>query len=512
MTAVMSLDEMLVGLDLSESDLIKLALVKVGGVQQDSRKIKAGDCFIAVTGVESDGREYVEAAIEAGAVAVIQQAPELEGLSVKWQQLPIVNVPNLLQKMSLLAGNFYRHPCKQLALIGVTGTNGKTSCAQLLSQILSRLQMPASMVGTMGYGLVDKSGESRLNDTGMTTPDAVRCQHILNKLSEEGAQAAVLEVSSHALVQGRVAALEFSQALFTNLSRDHLDYHGSMESYGEAKASLFASSGLRTAVINADDELGRQLLERDHPYLKTSYSLNNPEADVYLSKIQYRSDGLRACLHSPWGQAEIHSHLLGTFNLYNLLAVIAAACAQGFDFDSVIAQVDKLKPVVGRMQLLSTASGASKKITAIIDYAHTPDALNKALAAVRQHCNGRVWCVFGCGGDRDKGKRPLMMAEALAQSDHVVVTSDNPRYENPSAIIADVMQGKKESTEGNHLLITEVNRYKAIARAMSLAADGDSILIAGKGHETYQKVGAEILDFDDVLVAKRLLAEFGSES
>lgn len=511
MTAVMSLDEMLAGLDLCESDLIKLALVKVSGVQQDSRKIKAGDCFIAVTGVETDGREYVDAAVEAGAVAVIQQAQEHEVLSVKWQQLPIVNVPDLLQKMSLLAANFYHHPGKQLALIGITGTNGKTSCAQLLAQMLSRLQLPSAMVGTMGYGLVDKQGESHLSDTGMTTPDAVRCQQILQQLSEQSAQAAVLEVSSHALVQGRVAALEFSQALFTNLSRDHLDYHGTMENYGEAKAGLFAAKSLDTAIINADDAFGRQLLERSHSYSKTSYSLENPEADVYLSEIQYRADGLRACLHSPWGQADIHSHLLGTFNLYNLLAIVAAACAQGFDFDSVIAQVDKLKPVAGRMQLVTKDNDASKKITAIVDYAHTPDALNKALAAVKQHCSGRVWCVFGCGGDRDKGKRPLMMAEAVAQADHVVVTSDNPRYESPSSIIDDVMQGQKESTDSNRILFAEVDRYQAIARAVSLAADGDSILIAGKGHETYQKVGDDVLDFDDVLVAQQLLSELGGE-
>jgi UDP-N-acetylmuramoyl-L-alanyl-D-glutamate--2,6-diaminopimelate ligase len=485
---------------------MKLALVEITGIEQDSRNVSPGDCFIAVTGLETDGRQYISAAIESGAVAVIEEGDGAAPISIVWQQLPIIRVPNLLQRISLLAGNFYRQPSRDLSLIGVTGTNGKTSCSQLLAQLLSRLQSPSAMIGTMGYGMVAKDGVCDFSETGMTTPDAVRSQKITSSLLAAGAQSAVLEVSSHALTQGRVASLAFDQAIFTNLSRDHLDYHGDMASYGEAKAKLFEFAGLNSAVINIDDEFGQDLAARARSYPVFSYAVNNPNADVYFSSVEYRVDGLRARLNSPWGAADVSTHLLGGFNLYNLLAVVTAACAKGYDFDAVIAQLEKLRPVAGRMQLLSSPHDAEKQITVIVDYAHTPDALNKALQAVKQHCSGKTWCVFGCGGNRDKGKRPLMMVEALRQADHVIVTSDNPRHENPDRIIDDVFEGHVESANADAYIGRQSDRRRAINEVIGLACDGDSILIAGKGHETYQLVADERLIFDDVKVVSEALA------
>lgn len=506
-----SLDQLMAGFDLPAAELMKLALVKITGLQQDSRKVQCGDCFIAVTGLETDGRKYINAAIEAGAVAIIQQA-EQQVISLAWQQLPIISMPGLLQQISLLAANFYAQPSRQLDLIGVTGTNGKTSCAQLLAQLLSRLQTPAAMIGTMGYGMVNKSGECELNDTGMTTPDAIRGQAIINELVGRGSKAAVLEVSSHALLQGRVGALDFTQAIFTNLSRDHLDYHGDMASYAEAKAKLFAFGTLESAVINADDEFGQQLLQRlaGGDTAVHSYGIVDNEADVSLQDVKFLADGIQANLHSPWGQAPIHSKLLGGFNLYNLLAVVTAVCAKGFDFNAVVAQIEKLKPVAGRMQRVSVGANTEKQITVVVDYAHTPDALNKALLALKQHCGGQLWCVFGCGGDRDKGKRPLMMAEALSLADHIMITSDNPRGEDPQAIINDITDELTielaDAKNTGRLISQQIDRRQAIADVIARAEVGDTVLIAGKGHEAYQQVGDKKLPFDDVLVAEEILA------
>jgi len=509
--AAISLDQLMAGFELPAADLMKLALVKITGLQQDSRKVQRGDCFIAVTGLETDGRKYINAAIKAGAVAIIQQT-EQQVISLEWQQLPIISMPNLLQRISPLAANFYAQPSRQLDLIGITGTNGKTSCAQLLAQLLSRLQTPAAMIGTMGYGVVDKSGGCELNDTGMTTPDAVRSQAIVHELVERGSKAAVLEVSSHALLQGRVAALDFTQAIFTNLSRDHLDYHGDMVSYGEAKAKLFAFDTLQSAIINADDEFGQQILQRlaNSDTKVYSYGVVDSDADVSLQNIEFLADGIRANLHSPWGQAPIHSKLLGGFNLYNLLAVVTAVCAKGFDFNAVVAQIEKLKPVAGRMQQVSVEANSKKKITVVVDYAHTPDALNKALLALKQHCGGQLWCIFGCGGDRDKGKRPLMMAEALSLADHIMITSDNPRGEDPQAIINDITDELTaelaEAKSSGRFITQQLDRGQAIAAVIASAGVGDTVLIAGKGHEAYQQIGDVKLPFDDVLVAEKILA------
>lgn len=480
-----------------------VADVTVIGICLDHRQLKKGDLFIALPGSRHDGRRFIGDAITAGAFAVLKAA-ESEDEQIQWLgRVPVIPCLDLAAEVSAIAAAFYGHPSRSLNVIGVTGTNGKSTCTHLLAQLYSLLGEPTAVVGTMGYGIVDlHSGKATsLTETGMTTADAVTSQVVLAQLKTAGAKAAALEVSSHSLDQHRVAAVEFDVALFTNLSRDHLDYHGDMESYGAAKRRLFLQPGLQQRIINQDDAFGRELLNEFKGKGTLSYSLRDESADLYLRNIALLPEGLRADLVSPWGEGKVESTLLGEFNLSNLLAVIAVACAQGKELSAVLEALPRLKPVAGRMECLPDA----QDVMVVVDYAHTPDGLEQALRALRAHAGGKLHCVFGCGGDRDKGKRPLMAAVAEQFADQVYVTSDNPRSEPQHEIAMDIREGfaRPESVK----FIDD--RNTAIEQAITSAAAGDCVLIAGKGHETYQQVGDSRLPFSDVKQARLALHKRG---
>ncbi len=468
-----------------------------GGVQC------AGDVFVAVPGARVDGRDFIAQAVAAGAVAVLTEAyngtetgtaagPDLAAL----EAVPIIQVSGLAAQLSAISARFYADPSAHLTVTGVTGTNGKTTCSQLLAQLFDVLGETAGVMGTLGWGAVGVADEG-LVDTGMTTPDAIHTQQILAALRDQGVRRVVMEVSSHSLVQQRVAAVHFDTAIFTNLSRDHLDYHGSMEDYRAAKAQLFAQPGLRRAIINRDDPAGLAI-SRNLPvgidrYL---YAIADRQADIHAATCTLSAQGIEAHIVSPWGDGVLRSQLLGEFNLGNLLAVVSAACAQGFALSNVLAAVPRLTPVPGRMQLVDAALPPM----VVVDYAHTPDALHKALAALRSHCVGELWCVFGCGGDRDRGKRAQMGAIAEAHADRIVITSDNPRGEKPQRIVDDILDGIRS---GSAQVMTD--RREAIRYAILTAQPGDMVLIAGKGHETYQWVGENRWPFSDMAEARLAL-------
>lgn len=504
-----TLGELLPGVDLLEA----ARNLTVSGLSADSRAVKSGDLFIAFPGLTADGRQYLPQAFAAGAAAALVEAEgwqPIDGL----QDQTVVPVVGLAAKVSGLAASFYGNASRQMRVTGVTGTNGKTTCTQLLAQLLSKLAGPAGVVGTLGYGVVQPAdeqqskdllgeGSASLCDTGMTTPNAIQLQQILAGMHEEGVAHSFMEVSSHSLDQGRVAGVDFHTALFTNLSRDHLDYHGSFDAYATAKAALFARPELQLAVLNADDP------ESDHMKAQLAssvrcieFAVDRTDVDVSVNRIELSTTGIRAQLHTPWGDGELRSSLVGEFNLSNLLAVISVACGQGYPLTEVLKSLPDLKSVAGRMEVVSTHLSAGIEPMVVVDYAHTPDALEKALVALRRHCGGELWCVFGCGGDRDTGKRPQMGAIAARLAHHVVVTSDNPRSENPEHIIVDILAGIPDELA----VRVGADRALAIAEAIESAAPQDCVLIAGKGHENYQEVDGVRMPFSDAAQARQVLA------
>lgn len=474
----------------------------VTGLCLDHRQLVPGNLFIAVPGSTNDGRRFINEAITAGAAAILKEA-EVEDEKIRWiGPVPVIPYTGLAEKVSAIADEFFGRPSRDLRVVGVTGTNGKSTCTHLIAQLTTLLGWPSAVVGTLGYGLVDRTnGDVKdLVATGLTTADPVANQRILSELKGAGAETVAMEVSSHSLDQHRAAGITFDAALFTNLTRDHLDYHGDMMQYGLAKKRLFIQPGLRHRVINVDDEFGRALaieFKRQNTVETWTYSLTEKKADLHLTNVQHLPDGTRARLTTPWGEGEISSSLLGDFNLSNLLGVIAVCCAQGGELKEILKAVPQLKPVAGRMEKVS----GSGKLNVIVDYAHAPDSLEQALRALRAHVPGRLICVFGCGGDRDRGKRPLMAAVAEKQSDLVIVTSDNPRTETQDRIAEDIRQG----FENPEAVLFIGDRNESIEKAILLAGAGDCVLIAGKGHETYQQVGEYRLPFSDVKQARLAL-------
>jgi len=451
----------------------------------DSRRAAPGAAFFAYPGEKADGRAFIGDAVHRGAAAVLWEPAGYDWRG-QWR-VPNVPVPELKQRASGLAGEFHGHPSHSLWLCGVTGTNGKTSCSQWIAAALSRAGAKSGVIGTLGNGY-----PGALDEAGNTTPDALELQARLARFRDEGARAVAMEVSSHGLVQGRVSGVRFGCALFTNLSQDHLDYHGTMEAYAEAKARLFAMPGLQAAVLNLDDAMGARLASRLRGQLRTiGYTLRGAAgADQVLSL----DDALE--LSSPWGSAKLATRQVGRFNLSNVLGVIGCLVAYGASFPQAMALVAELPPVPGRMEKVADQP------LVIVDYAHTPDALEKVLHTLRpvaRQRSGELIVVFGAGGDRDPTKRPLMGAAASRLADRVVITSDNPRSEDPARIIDAVAAGASGAAR------REVDRQRAIESAVREAAPQDVVLIAGKGHESYQEIAGRRFPFSDQVVAREAL-------
>ena len=490
MNAAMRMDDLLAG----QADAGEFAAIRVGGLSLDSRSIGAGDAFVALKGSRGHGMAFARSALSRGARIVI--AEPAAGVDAAGIDAPVLWVDGLRDKLGAIAGRFFADPSRKLRVTGVTGTNGKTSVVQLLAQALDRLGRRSATIGTLGAGLADDidAGER-------TTPDAISQQRLLAQFVERGASDVAMEVSSHALDQGRVNGIHFRLAVFTNLTRDHLDYHGDMAAYGAAKQRLFRMPGLAAAVINIDDPFAAQLIA-DLPAGLTllRYATKSDSADVRASQIELHANGLRFLLQTPWGERHIDSILLGRFNVSNLLAVAASLGALGHDFAAICSSLEALQPVAGRMSRLGGEAGQP---LVVIDYAHTPDALEQSLASLRAHCSGTLVCVFGCGGERDAGKRPQMAGIAERLADQVIVTDDNPRAEDGDAIVAAIVSGFREPAA----IRVQRDRGAAIRQAICAARAEDIVLIAGKGHEPYQEIAGIRHHFDDRDVARQALAE-----
>ncbi|MFC0969507.1 UDP-N-acetylmuramoyl-L-alanyl-D-glutamate--2,6-diaminopimelate ligase [Pasteurella multocida] len=455
----------------------------------DSRAVKQGCLFVALQGHQVDGRQYIPQAIAKGASAVLAETEDVQQhLSTKIEQgVPIISFYQLGSHLSALAGLFYDNPSHKLTLVGVTGTNGKTTISQLLAQWTTLLGHRSAVMGTIGNGLL-----GQVKEATNTTGSAVEVQASLADFVTRGADFAAIEVSSHGLVQHRVEALAFDVAIFTNLSRDHLDYHQSMENYALAKKRLFTELHSQHQIINADDSVGQTWLQEQPNAVAVSCQADFQPHQAHWLKataIQFSQKGARIQFESSWGKGELHSALIGQFNVSNLLLVFATLLSLGYDIEKLMKTVPQLMGVCGRMERLS----ASKQPTAIVDYAHTPDALEKALQAARLHCQGTLWCVFGCGGDRDRGKRPLMAKIAEQFADHVIVTDDNPRTESAAQIVQDILAGFEHP---QHVEVCHA-RDQAIIQALQKADSDDVVLIAGKGHEDYQIIGTQKQHFSD---------------
>ena len=524
--------------------------VPVTHLVTDSREVKRGDTFIAYPGEKIDGRQFIESAIAQGANAVIYEKHLMKPLattSVKqatgkhpvlsgqpWEaehfiwneawQVPHLAVADLRHKAGWLADAVCGTPSENLWVVGITGTNGKTSTSHWIAHALNEAKKKCALIGTLGNGFVDA-----LQASANTTPDAVHVHGLLADYVRDGAQALAMEVSSHALSQGRVNAVRFDVAMLTNLSRDHLDYHGDMQRYAAAKRKLFEWQQLKFVVLNLDDEFGVELarelslqqamqgvpgnfadtlLQPDSNVEVIGYGLTDTALKlaerlglrmVYGNLLEMSGQGSRLAVHSSWGAAELNSALVGRFNAANLLGALAVLLVSNVALPDAVQSLSKAQPVPGRMQRL----GFKEQPTVIVDYAHTPDALEKVLVTlgeVSAAAGGRVLCVFGCGGDRDRGKRPMMGLIAEKFSGFCIVTSDNPRTENPRDIIAEIVSGMKAN---NHEIM--VDRAAAIQAAIGLARQSDTVLIAGKGHEDYQEINGVKHPFSDVQVAQQAL-------
>jgi UDP-N-acetylmuramoyl-L-alanyl-D-glutamate--2,6-diaminopimelate ligase len=480
--------------------------LEIAGLVQDSRTVAQGDAFVAIGPVVSSafgehGLNFVAQAAAAGAVVVLFEPPVPAGFVLPADlRLPIIAVPDLRARLGAMADRFHGQVTRAMTMIGVTGTNGKTSTVQLLAQAWTLRGRRAGTVGTLGVGLYGQAVP-----TGFTTPLVLQLHRALAQLREQGADAVAMEVSSHALDQGRVDGVHFDVAVFTNLTRDHLDFHGTMEAYGEAKAKLFAWPELRAAVINLDDAFGADV----HAHLSTSVRAVGTSSRGAVAAILRAEDvvldlnGIGFVLRIGEERHAVRSSLLGRFYVDNLLAVAGALYALDEAPADIAQTLNALRPVHGRMNRLG---GDSRLPLVVIDYAHTPDALEQALLALRAHAQGRLICVFGCGGDRDRGKRPQMAAIAEARADWTIVTDDNPRTENGDAIVAEILAGFSEATRAvPERVAVERDRAAAIARAIGTATANDIVLIAGKGHEPYQEIDGVQYPFDDTETARAAL-------
>ncbi|MGA9342997.1 MAG: UDP-N-acetylmuramoyl-L-alanyl-D-glutamate--2,6-diaminopimelate ligase [Rhodanobacteraceae bacterium] len=466
--------------------------IVVRGLALDARSVRPGDAFVALRGAQHHGFTFAPAALASGASVILAESPRIEAPASA--SMPVVWIDQLRAHLGPIASRFFDDPSSALCVIGVTGTNGKTSIVQLLSQALTALGRRAASIGTLGAGMY-----GALQQGERTTPDAIAVHGLLAAFRDSGASHVAMEVSSHALAQGRVNGVGFDLAVFTNLTRDHLDYHGSMQAYAAAKRGLFEVPGLDAAVINVDDAFGRELIGAISPEVKLiRYGIDRADVEVAAFAVVPGTDGLRFRLVTPWGEGDVAVPLLGHANVSNLLAVAACLGRIGMPFDALHGAISGLTPVVGRMNRFG---GYAELPLVVVDYAHTPDALDKALISLRAHCSGRLVCVFGCGGERDAGKRPQMGAIAERGADCIIITDDNPRGESGDAIVADIVSGLVNPGQAQ----VERDRASAIARAINMASAGDVVLVAGKGHEPYQEIAGVKRPFDDACIARSTL-------
>jgi len=464
----------------------------VNAIAYDSRAVHPGDVFVALRGQHADGTAFARQAIERGAVAIVSEEPAPAGTKAAWAV-----VDDARQALAVLAAAFYRQPSGEMQVVGITGTNGKTTTAYLVASIFDAANLPCGLLGTVGYRV-----GSELREATRTTPEAPDVQRMLREMVDAGCRACAMEVSSHALSLRRVEGMSFAAGVFTNLTRDHLDFHADMEDYFQAKRRLFEMLPRDApSLINIDDPRGLSLAEAGGR--PVTYAINRP-ADITPGPLSFSLEGLAFDVRTPRGTIRVRSRLVGRPNVYNILAAAATATALDLSFDAIERGIAALDGVPGRFQVVS---GARDEVTVVVDYAHTDDALRNLLETARPLARGRLITVFGCGGDRDRTKRPLMGAVAGRLSDVIVITSDNPRSEDPGRIIDEIQRGLTADTrrDRDQRMLAIVDRREAIATAIGLAGPGDLVLVAGKGHEKYQVIGSEVLPFDDVAVARTAL-------
>jgi UDP-N-acetylmuramoyl-L-alanyl-D-glutamate--2,6-diaminopimelate ligase len=495
-----SLRWLLEGVALAASD-VAVPDIHVSDLTLDSRVVTPGAVFIAVPGLRSHGLAFASQAIATGASVILYEPAANIKPPIANENLAVIAVPNLGKVVGAIADRFFNSPSAAMQVVGVTGTNGKTTSAYLLPASLAILGRPAGYAGTLGYGHIDA-----LKVSAQTTGDCITVHRQLAAMRDAGDAYVGMEVSSHALDQGRIDAVRMHSALFTNLTRDHLDYHGTLEAYGAAKERLFKLTGLQHSVINAGDAFGREMIARlmksgTHAqvtaYASTVAHRKLGNKQVFATRIEPTASGLRIAFDGSWGPGQLNSLLIGAFNAENLLGVLAVLLGLEVPLTQAVQALEHCTAPPGRMETFARIH----KPTVVVDYAHTPDALSKALQTARGHTRGRLLCVFGCGGDRDAGKRPLMGAIAEQYADVVVLTDDNPRMEDADAIITDIQQGFDKP----QAVIIERDRAMAIAYAIKISREQDLVLIAGKGHEDYQIVGRNVKRFSDREVALKCL-------
>jgi UDP-N-acetylmuramoyl-L-alanyl-D-glutamate--2,6-diaminopimelate ligase len=470
---------------LHDDSLLSLKNPTISSLEMDSREVRPGSLFICIKGYTVDGHDFAQKAVEQGAVAVLSERNlELD--------VPVIVVKDTKRSMAVLADIFYGQPTHSMHLIGVTGTNGKTTTTHIIEKIFNEAKKQTGLIGTMYIKIGDQQKEVK-----NTTPESLTLQKTFAEMKEQNVSHAIMEVSSHALHLGRIHGCDFNVAVFTNLTQDHLDYHKTMEAYKYAKGLLFAQLGnkfdhndLKIAVLNEDEEASEEFKRMTSAKILT-YGIDRP-ADIKANNIKMTSKGTMFQLVTPVGTRNVTIQMVGKFSVYNVLAAVSASLASSVDLDSIVRAIESMEGVRGRFELVD----GGQDYTVIVDYAHTPDSLENVLKTVKQFAEGRIFCIVGCGGDRDKTKRPLMAKIAVTYSDEPVFTSDNPRSEDPQVILQEMEEGVV-----GYQFTSIISREEAITYAVEKAQKGDVILIAGKGHETYQIIGNEVFDFDDKEIA-----------
>ena len=473
--------------------------IRITGLALDSRKVVDGNLFVALSGTKEHGLNYTQQALANGASAIVYDTNNSAKFPIAQEDTtsPFFAIKDLNKIIGSIASRFYNNPSQHMDIIGITGTNGKTSCSQYLSQLMSQ----CGIIGTLGWGSF-----GQLEKTTNTTPDAIALQNILANMKAQGKQAVAMEVSSHGIEQGRINGITFKGAVITNITRDHLDYHGSMENYLKTKLQLLKKPGLSFVVVNLDDTYHKEAIDAVPSGIPIwGFSCSDREMiageTMRGSIIGYHSNGIEIEINWRKQSQRVITPLYGDFNIENILAVMTVLMALGKEFLESIEKLANIKPVKGRME---SFGGNNLLPLVFVDYAHTPDALNRVLSCVRKHCNQNLWVIFGCGGNRDIGKRPLMREAAEYWADHIIITDDNPRSENGLAIINNILAGSKSTK----IEIIQ-NRQQAIMDVIARASEQDCIVIAGKGHENYQEINGKQIPFQDQLVVMKALKNRG---